>query len=138
MPPAHRFDALQVGQSARSVHQLSAERMRKFADDTADANPVHFDASAAKAAGFPSPIVHGLLLGSLLAGLIGSELPGAGAVIQSIRLDFRLPAFAGDQLSFSVRVLQKIDALKTLVLSLEIHRGETLLVTGRAQVGLAP
>lgn len=137
MPGAARFEAFNIGQSARSMHQLSAERVRKFADDTGDTNPVHLDANAANAAGFPGPIAHGLLLGSLLAGLIGSELPGPGAVIQSFRLDFRAPAFAGDELTFTVAILQKVDALQTLVLSLEIHRGTALLVTGRAQVGLA-
>lgn len=131
-----RYNALWVGQTVFVDRRISAEAVQRFARETGDNNPIHLDSAAAAAAGFIAPIVHGLLLGSVLAGLIGSELPGFGAVIQSFHLDFRAPALTGDELRFSITVSQKVDALQTVVLALTIHRGETMLVTGRAQVGL--
>ena len=136
MTAINRYEALQVGQAVFFDRRLSADALAGFAQLTGDNNPIHLDFAAAVAAGFPAPVVHGLLLGSVLAGIISTELTDFGAVIQSFHLDFRAPAYADDTLRFSVTVSQKVDSLQTVVLALAIHRGEATLVTGRAQVGV--
>ncbi|KAK7194497.1 3-hydroxyacyl-ACP dehydratase [Novymonas esmeraldas] len=71
-----------------------------------DHNPIHSDAAAAKAAGFPSPICYGMLAGSLFSGLMATELPGPNTVYLSQSLRFTAPIFVGDELEVIARVTQ--------------------------------
>lgn len=64
-----------------------------FVGLTGDANPIHSDAAAARAAGFEGPIVPGIMMASLFPAIIGSSFPGAVYLSQSLR--FSHPALVG-------------------------------------------
>lgn len=136
MPALLGFDGLQVGNRAAIRVRLALADVQAFGRLVGDQNPLHAEPQAAQSAGYPKPVVHGLYLGGLCSALIGSTLPGPGSVIQSIQFYFRGPAFIDDEVEISVTVAQRVEALRTVVLTLRVERGETTVVTGRAQVGL--
>ena len=45
-----------------------------------DTNPLHLDAEAAKQGPFGERIAHGMLSAGLISGLLGTRLPGPGAI----------------------------------------------------------
>ncbi len=54
---------------------ISRARIAAFADVTEDHQPIHLDADAARAAGFPAPIAHGFLTLSMLSPMTYDALP---------------------------------------------------------------
>ncbi|CAJ1017275.1 MaoC like domain/N-terminal half of MaoC dehydratase, putative [Leishmania lindenbergi] len=101
---AHRI--IRVGAQASKTVRITQRDVVLFGNLVQDHNPIHSDAAAAKAAGFPSPICHGMLAGSLFSGLMATELPGPNTVYLSQTLRFLTPIFAGDELEVIAKVTQ--------------------------------
>ena len=72
--------------------------LRATADDlalcgrlTGDTNAIHFDDSAAAAAGFPSRVAHGLIASGVLSRYFGTVFPGHGTVFRGYTHRFIAP-----------------------------------------------
>ncbi len=61
-----------------------------------DLNPVHSDADYAATTPFKEPIAPGIFTAGLISAVIGTQLPGPGAVYLSQSLKFIKPVKAGD------------------------------------------
>jgi len=75
-------------------------QVRRFAEATGDANPVHLDDAAAR---FPSRITHGMLVGGELSRIFGMESPGPGTLFLRADLVFLKPVFPGRSYTLRVR-----------------------------------
>jgi len=95
---------LAVGMSVERRIQIETSDVRTFGLLVRDRNPLHFDADAAKAAGFSGVIVHGMLAASFFSGLLGSELPGTGTVYLGQSLRFECPVPVGEEVTFRITV----------------------------------
>ena len=93
-----------VGQRAERSREFTAEVVAQFADLVGDHNPAHLDAEYAARTPFGRPIAHGMLVASLLTGILGEQLPGAGSIYLSQSLRFEAPVFVGDSVTASVEV----------------------------------
>ncbi|MBS0384016.1 MAG: bifunctional enoyl-CoA hydratase/phosphate acetyltransferase, partial [Proteobacteria bacterium] len=81
---------------------------------------------------------HGMWGGSLISALLGTELPGPGAIYLNQTLSFRRPVGVGDTITVRVEVKKKIAEQNRLVLDCACvnQNGETV-ITGEAEV-IAP
>lgn len=95
-----------VGQRASFSKTVTETDIVCFAGITGDFNPVHVDAEYAKATRFKRRIAHGLLTGSLISRVLGTSLPGPGAIYLSQQLRFLAPVFIGDTITVVVEVAQ--------------------------------
>lgn len=131
------FVRLAVGQAAELTHTLTRADVDAFAGLTGDDNPLHVDPEFAARTQFRRPVVHGMLSASFISTLIGTALPGEGALWLSQSITFQAPAFVGDTLTVRGVVRQKSPATRVLVLDLAVtnQRGEAL-ITGEASVML--
>ena len=66
-----------LGRSAERRERITAAMLEQFVSLSGDRSPIHVSDQAARDLGFQGRVVHGLLLGSLVSGLVGVELPGA-------------------------------------------------------------
>nr|CCC91908.1 putative maoC-like dehydratase [Trypanosoma congolense IL3000] len=129
---------IRIGDSASMRRVISPDDVKVFGPLVGDANPIHVDEAAAKAAGFQSPVVHGMLAGSLFSGLLGSELPGPQSVYMSQTLRFVAPLFVGDEVEARIEVTQFrktkfMIAFSTTVSRIDKETGaKTLCVEGTA------
>jgi len=82
---------------------FTPEQVRTFAQATGDANPVHFDDAAARAAGFDGRIAHGMLVGGELSRIFGMETPGPGTLFLRANLVFLKPMHPGVPYALRVR-----------------------------------
>lgn len=94
--------ALRQGASLQATKAFDAAEVAAFVQATGDANPLHVQGPAAHAAGFPAPIVPGMLLAALFPGLVGSAAPGALYLTQE--LHFRRHALVGEPVAATVTV----------------------------------
>ena len=135
------IEDMEEGMSARLTRRLDEEAVRTFAALTGDVNPVHLDAAYAAETPFKRPIVHGMLTASLISAVLGTQLPGKGAIYVSQSSQFRAPVYVGDDVTAEVTVTA-IDtrrrrvtfATRCLVGDKEVLRGEAVLIApSRAQ-----
>lgn len=129
------FESVVPGDRAELQHRVTEADVAAFAALTGDFNPLHVDAAFARRTLFRRPVVHGMLSASFISTMIGTVLPGSGALWTSQTLDFLAPAFAGDTLTVAATVEQKSVAARMLTLSTVItnQHGQEL-VKGKAQV----
>lgn len=137
MKPLTDFDAIQVGDRQQIVKTISEADLRKFVEMTGDDNPLHVDRRFAEGTAFRDVVVHGMLGASFLSTVIGTKLPGPGALWVSQNLEFRHPVRLGDELTVSCTVLKKHqrDRLLELETTIENQQGKVVLAgVGRVKV----
>ena len=101
------FQEIQVGQKAAKSCEITSQLVAEFARLSGDNNPVHLDEDYAAQTIFKKPIAHGLLIGSLVSALLGTQLPGPGAIYFSQNFEFKAPVFIGDTITAQVEVIEK-------------------------------
>lgn len=145
MPPAEdrvaqlRYEDIRLGQTAGLQVELTPALIDEFARLCGDVNPLHTDEAFARGKGFPARLAHGLLVGAFFSAVAGTLLPGRDCLLQSVRFDFKKPVPAGTKLSLEAVVIQKVDAVRTVVLEICARdQSGGKVVTGRMQAGLLP
>jgi acyl dehydratase len=87
----HAFEDLFLGQSETYRRTVSASDVVGFAEISGDRNPIHLSEHFAARTPFKSRIAHGLYTASLISAVLGTRLPGPGAVYLSQTLKFHGP-----------------------------------------------
>jgi 3-hydroxybutyryl-CoA dehydratase len=120
---------LKVGDTASLSKKITDADIRAFAELSGDFNPVHLDDEFARTTRFGRRIAHGMLGASLISTVLGTKLPGQGAIYLSQTLQFLAPVFPGDTVTAKVRVtkIKEGKPILTLETVCENQRGETLI-----------
>ncbi len=90
------LEDLSVGQSAEIDRTVSEADIQAFADVSGDHNPVHLDEDYAATTPFKTRIAHGMLSAGYISAVLGTRLPGPGAIYISQTMRFRRPVRIGD------------------------------------------
>lgn len=101
------FDEIRIGDTASLQRTLTEEDIQLFALVSGDVNPAHMDADFANSDLFQRVIAHGMWGGGLISAVLGTELPGPGAIYVGQSLRFLLPVGLGDTITATVRVTEK-------------------------------
>lgn len=126
-----------LGRKAERTVRITTELVDQFVDLSGDNSPIHVSDEAARAHGFQGRVAHGMLLGALLSNVIGTELPGANGVLQSVELSFRQPCKIGDEITICVSVSEFHESVNTLILKVRIRRQDGVtLASGSVRSGL--
>ena len=129
------FDEIAIGETASLSRKLGQREIQLFALASGDVNPAHMDAAFAEAGIFHQVIAHGLWGGGLISAVLGTELPGPGAIYLSQSLRFVRPVMLGDVITASVTVTAKEAGHHSVTLACrcENQRGEEV-ISGEARV----
>ena len=100
------IDRLEVGDSAQITRRVTDRDVAQFVDAVGDYNPVHSDRAFAATTAFKEPIAPGIWTAGLISAVIGTRLPGPGAIYVSQELTFRKPVKPGDSISARVEVVE--------------------------------
>ena len=90
------FEDLSLGMTESLTKVVSSDDVVGFAEITGDRNPIHLSEHFAAKTPFGTRIAHGLYTAGLISALLGTRLPGPGAVYISQSLHFRAPVKIGD------------------------------------------
>ena len=99
---------LAAGDHAELVRQVEEDDIAGFIDAVGDLNPVHSDADYAATTPFKEPIAPGIFTAGLISAVIGTRLPGPGAIYLSQSLKFIKPVKARDTITARVHVLEVV------------------------------
>ncbi|MBL4619389.1 MAG: MaoC family dehydratase N-terminal domain-containing protein [Marinicaulis sp.] len=105
----HTYDEIQIGDKASIIRILTEKDIALFAAVSGDVNPTHLDEEYARSSLFHELIGHGMWGGALISTVLGTQLPGPGAIYLSQTLKFREPVKIGDKIKVEVCVREKAD-----------------------------
>ncbi|MEJ5185435.1 MAG: MaoC family dehydratase, partial [Rectinemataceae bacterium] len=86
----------------------------------------------AKETMFKGRIVHGMFSAGLISAVLGTKLPGPGAVYVNQILKFKAPVHIGDTVTARVEVLSKVPEKKFVTMRTSCSVGGRLVVDGEA------
>jgi len=101
---------IEVGDSASFSKSVTDYDVYSIAGITGDFNPAHINTIYASETPFVNRIAHGVLSVSLISGVLGMQLPGAGVIFISQVCDFKRPVYVGDTITATVEVTKKDEA----------------------------
>jgi 3-oxoacyl-[acyl-carrier protein] reductase len=130
-----RFDEIKTGDVAELEHTVTKQDIERFVELTGDDNRLHIDAEYAARTSLKKPVAHGMLGASFISTIIGTKLPGDGALWFAQNLEFLLPVRIGDHLTVRAEVLKKDERTQVVELQTNIfnqHRQK--VTTGVAKV----
>jgi len=93
---AYHIDQLQPGMSACTSKTVTEADIILFAGISTDVNPAHLDEEYAKGTMFGGRIAHGMLSAGFISAVLGTKLPGPGAIYLAQTLKFKAPVKIGD------------------------------------------
>lgn len=105
------FNEIKPGDNIFIRKEITAEMIDAYAAFTGDFNQVHMDEAYCIKHGLRSRIAHGMLVLSFVSTLIGMHLPGDGSMWLSQNIDFISPVYAGDSVTITGTVIEKIQGL---------------------------
>src|SRR6202158_2874521 len=124
------IEDVRVGDTAQIVRRVDDGDIASFVDAVGEYKPMHGDREYAATTMFKEPIAPGIWTAGLISGVIGTRLPGPGAIYLSQELKFLKPVFFGDVITARVEVLEVLRErnrirLKTVCTN---QRGEEVLI----------
>jgi 3-hydroxybutyryl-CoA dehydratase len=128
------FEDLSLGMTEALTKVVSSDDVVGFAEITGDRNPIHLSEHFAAKTPFGTRIVHGLYTAGLISALLGTRLPGPGAIYISQSLHFRAPVKIGDTVDVMVTVEELMPEKTRARLACSCRVGETVVLDGEALV----
>lgn len=130
---------LNVGYSASFSKTVTEADIILYAGISGDTNPVHLDAEYARSTRFGQRIAHGMLTAGFISAVLGTKLPGPGAIYLGQTLRFLKPVYIGDTITATATVDgydRERGRLKVATICRNQHGEEVL--TGEADILYRP
>ena len=119
-----------------SVVTLTPETVSAFSTAAGDDNPLHLCDVYAADTRFGQRIAHGLYTASLISAVLGTRLPGPGAVYRSQTLNLHGPVKIGDVVEVVVEVVELVPKGRIVRLSCDARVDGKLVLDGEAVVSV--
>lgn len=124
-----KYNSIQIGDKASVVHKITQNDIEKFVTLTGDDNKLHISKEYASKTEFKIPVAHGMLGASFISTVIGTKLPGDGALWFSQSLEFVKPVRIDDTLTVEAEVISKNDKANVIELKTTIFNQYKQVVT---------
>ena len=130
----HCIEDLSVGMTASFAKTVTEADIVLFAGISGDTNPVHLNQEYASSTMFQGRIAHGMLSVSFISAVLGTKLPGPGAIYMGQTLRFKAPVRAGDTVTARATVTEVIPEKRRVVVRTVCTVGETVVIEGEAML----
>ena len=129
------YNEIKIGDVFEKELIVSDDKVRTFAKISGDDNPLHVNDDFASKTRFGKRIAHGILITSFISKVIGRDFPGDGTIYVSQEVKFKRPVFINDKVTVRIKVLEKNDAKKRMILSTDVYNeDEKKVIAGTAEV----
>ena len=129
-----KYDEISVGDDFSFEAIISLDKQNQFTEISGDLNPLHIDKDYAVKNKFEDRVAYGLLTSSFYSKLIGVYIPGDRCLLNEITVKFKNPAYIGDKVEVSGKVIEKYDLFSQLVISAKIVRTSDSKVISKAKI----
>ena len=128
------IEDLALGMEAEFERTVTGNDIEVFADVTGDTNPIHINEDYAAATMFKSTIAHGMLTAGFISAVLGTKLPGPGAIYLSQSLRFKAPVKPGDKVVVRATVTDLKRERRRATLACQCSVGDTVVLDGEAEL----
>ena len=128
------LEDLKVGQQAMFGRTVTDADIAAFAGVSGDTNPIHLHEGFARTTRFGQRIAHGMLSGSYISTVIGTKVPGPGAVYRSQTMNFTAPVIVGDTITAVATIIAIDDKRRRVTLKTQCLNGDKVVIDGEAVV----
>jgi 3-oxoacyl-[acyl-carrier protein] reductase len=116
---------------------ITAEDIDAFAAVSGDTNPLHLDDAFAQRTTFQRRVAHGMLVASYLSTLIGTRLPGPGALWMQQSFRWLAPVFIGDLIRVCLTVTHVSQSTRVVSVAVAAtNQGRRTVMEGEGKVML--
>ena len=136
MLKALAFEDLRVGMRETLLKTVMDTDVVGFARISGDDNPIHLCDTYAAGSRFGERIAHGLYTASLISAVLGTRLPGPGAVYRSQTLHFHAPVRIGEVVTVTVEVVELMPQGRKVRLACEARVDGRVVLDGEALVSV--
>ncbi|HEY2135861.1 MAG TPA: MaoC family dehydratase [Xanthobacteraceae bacterium] len=130
------FEDLRLGMRETLLKTVMDTDVVGFARISGDDNPIHLCDTYAAGSKFGERIAHGLYTASLISAVLGTRLPGPGAVYRSQTLHFHAPVRIGDVVTVTVEVVELVAQGRKVRLACEASVDGRVVLDGEALVSV--
>jgi 3-hydroxybutyryl-CoA dehydratase len=130
------FEDLRVGMREVLMKTVMDSDVIGFAELSGDNNPLHLCDTYAAGTRFGQRIAHGLYTASLISAVLGTRLPGPGAVYRSQTLNFHGPVKIGDVVTVVVEAVELVPEGRKVRLHCEASVDGKTVLDGEAIVSV--
>src|SRR5690606_38688843 len=131
-------EELHVGMTAETSRTVTDADILMFAGVSGDMNPVHMDDEFAATTMFKGRIAHGFLTVSFVSSVLGTKMPGPGAVYVSQTVRFLSPVRAGDTVVSRATVIGLLPEKRRVTLDTRCIVRDKVVLEGEAVVFIPP
>lgn len=124
----------EVGFRYSTEFHISKEKVLQFADFSGDNNPIHVSKKGSVKYGFESPVAHGGILISEISRIIGTEVPGYGALWNDMDFTFKGTVNWNDTVLIELEVLQSSIAAGMIKIGFNASKGNKTVMAGHCRV----
>lgn len=128
------LEDLKVGMTAVYTKTVTEADIATFAGVSGDTNPIHLSEDFAKTTMFEGRIAHGMLSASFISTLIGTRLPGPGAIYMSQNLKFLAPVRPGQTVNTRATVTDINREKARITLHTQCMVGTEVVIEGEALI----
>ncbi len=133
METTNTIKDLEVGQQASFTKTITEAEVVNYAGVTGDFNPAHVNEEFAQQTMFKGRIAHGMLGAGLISAVLGTKLPGPGAIYISQNLQFKAPVQFEDTITATVTVKEKKEAKNRVIMETKCtNQKDKEVITGQA------
>lgn len=130
-----KFESFYLGETASLKHEVRLSDVEKFVELSGDDNKLHVNKDFAKLTSFNKPVVHGMIGVSFISTLIGTKIPGDGALWYKQSVEFLMPVRIGDIIEVTIEIIGINKKARSLELRTEIkNQHKQIVTTGISEV----
>ena len=120
--------SFKVDDIVKVVRTVTQKELDLFSSLSGDHNPIHKQDQQNK------PLVHGAFLNSIVAGVIGTKLPGPGTIVISQNFSFPSKCFADEPIDVTVEL---VDVRKIIKVKYKCSQNGNEVMEGEARLMLS-
>ena len=129
----YKYCDIKIGDCETFTREITLDMENKFREISKDFNPLHFDDEFAKEISngkYQKHVSFGMLSACLFSTVAGVYMPGKYSLIHSFEeISFVNPVFAGDILTFDIKVTDKSDSLNLIYLKIIVKNQNNKIVS---------
>lgn len=118
--------AFKIGDYVREIRVINQQQLDNFSSLTFDSNKIHKSEDESQ-----KSLVHGAFLNSIIAGIIGSKLPGDGTIVISQSFSFPSKCFVDIPIEFHVEL---VDVRKIIKAKYKCTQNNVVVFEGDARL----